>query len=107
MTDHPNRFPHYANTFSTGNVIQILITVAAVSGAFVTLDGQAERNKSDISRISAEQGTLESRIRILENQSVRSDERLSSVLTLLSRIDQRLERIETIQAEDRPKEANP
>ena len=58
------------------------------------VNGTAAANREDIGKVSRTQDAMEARLRTLENSQARSDERFSSILTYLSRIDNRLERIE-------------
>ncbi|MBR9766624.1 MAG: hypothetical protein GYB53_24695 [Rhodobacteraceae bacterium] len=101
-TFRPRR-PEFTSTISFGNVVQIVLIVLGGAGAFYALRTQTETNSVEIARsvvelkeARAEQTRLEARVRALESEQARADERFSSILGLLSRIDARLERIETV-----------
>ena len=77
-----------------GNVIQIGIFIAAMAGAWAIMDSRGQTNGEKIERNERNVASNETRIRALETQSTRADERLANIFALLSRIDNRLERIE-------------
>lgn len=100
-----NTRPRFTDQISLGNVIQIGVILAAAVAAFVTFKSETEQNarewreaateRSIIEREAAEErGKFDVRLRTLENQQARADERFSSILSYLARIDGRLERIE-------------
>ncbi len=84
----------YKRQISFGNLIQIGVTLVTVTLAYAAVNGAAAANREDIGKVSRTQDAMEARLRTLENSQARSDERFSSILTYLSRIDNRLERIE-------------
>lgn len=99
------RTPAFPWSISLGNVLQILITTAVVAGAFYTVDQRSQTNAREIEReaeqraelrdqVSRDIVALEGRVRSLEQSFARSDERLANILTLLGRIDNRLEKFE-------------
>ncbi|MBR9764412.1 MAG: hypothetical protein GYB53_13020 [Rhodobacteraceae bacterium] len=94
--------PEFTPTISFGNLVQIVLILLGGAGAFYAMRAQTETNASEIARSAvelkearAEQNRLEARVRALENEQARADERFSSILGLLARIDARLERIES------------
>ena len=96
-----SRTPTFTDTFSFGNAIQIFVILVAAAGGWFQLQAQANSTeKSTAALVEATRDAttarqaLEVRVRALETQVARSDERFSSILGYLSRIDTRLERIE-------------
>lgn len=79
---------------SIGNIVQIAVFLVAAGLGWATLSAQVNSNTVAINDARAVRADLETRMRSVENTSVRADERLSSIYALLSRIDSRLERIE-------------
>lgn len=86
--------PEFTPTISFGQVVQILVLVTGFAGSFFLMQARTEENarrldvqKDVITRVDA-------RVRTLEVSAARSDERFDNILSLLSRIDSRLERIE-------------
>lgn len=79
---------------SIGNIVQIGVFLVAAGLGWATLSAQVNSNTVAINDARAVRADLETRMRSVENTSVRADERLSSIYALLSRIDARLERIE-------------
>ena len=86
--------PRYANWISAGNILTILFGVITATGMYFTLNAQAATNARDILEIKQDLKEAESQIRDLETEQARSDERFSSILGLLEKIDTRLARIE-------------
>lgn len=86
--------PEFTKQISFGQVIQILVLVAGFWGGYVLLQKQSEDNAEAIQDARSERVALEIRIRSVENQQARADERFSNILGYLARIDSRLERIE-------------
>ena len=86
--------PEFTKQINFGQVIQILVLVAGFWGGYVLLQKQSEDNTAAIQEARSERVALELRIRSVENQQARADERFSNILSYLARIDSRLERIE-------------
>lgn len=86
--------PSFTSQISLGNIIQIGIIIAGLAAGYATFDARSEANNKAIVDIITDIDGFENRIRSLEQGAARSDERMSSILTLLGRIDSRLERIE-------------
>jgi hypothetical protein len=102
--EHPNR-PHFVNSLSTGNVLQILVMVVAIAGSFYTVSNKADQNTraieelksvrtAEANEIRRDIGDLEVRTRTLETSNARSETQLSNILNIVSQIDARMERIE-------------
>ena len=88
-------------TISIGNLLQIGAMVVAVVGGYFALEAKTSENAGRLQRLedahlkTVERGERrDRRIQGLETSQARDDERLSNILTLLARIDGRLERIE-------------
>lgn len=77
-----------------GALLQIAVMIATVAVAFTTLDAQADGNAEKIRTLEGLSAVQETRLRQLEQQKARDDERMTNILALLARIDSRLERIE-------------
>lgn len=79
---------------SLGNMIQIACFIASLAAGWAILQAQGKSNTERINRAELAVSGLESRTRLLENQAARADERFTNIISLLARIDGRLERIE-------------
>jgi hypothetical protein len=86
--------PQFSMTFNLGHVVQIVTLIVAMTVGWVQMDARTSSNASRLDTVEDVVSAAEPRIRELERAATRSDERLNSILTLLSRIDSRLERIE-------------
>ncbi|MGI3163065.1 hypothetical protein [Pseudooceanicola sp. 200-1SW] len=104
--------PEFTRTISIGNWLQLLVLVVGGTGAFVATQASTENNaieivrlredmaekvaaaQSDLAEAETRIASLEAETRSMGNQLARADERFSSILGLLARIDARLERIE-------------
>jgi hypothetical protein len=86
--------PTFQWQISLGHVIQIAMLVAAAGIGWATFDARITANEKSVVRAVDVQGQMEGRLRALETATARSDERLTSILNMLARIDARLERIE-------------
>lgn len=91
--------------FSVGNLVTIVVLIATTSGAWYSTQHQVVANKDATNALAASirsesearskaDSALEVRVRPLELQAARSDERFNSVLQVLGRIEARLERME-------------
>lgn len=86
--------PEFTPAISLGNLIQIAVLLVGLGGAWAILSTNLDYQASRIAANSAAIREIEVRVRTLEANYARSDERYASLLALLSRIDNRLERIE-------------
>lgn len=88
------RKPEWSPTISLGNIL--LMATVLVSAASVALfaNWQSTDNREAIQDARSERIAIEVRVRSLETQQARSDERFTNILGYLARIDGRLERIE-------------
>ena len=90
----PVRKPTFLNQISVGNLLQILVLLVGLTSAWFVMDTRSKINSGYISEIRTDVADLQTRMREVERSQARSDERFSNILTLLARIDKRLERIE-------------
>lgn len=97
--------PQIKYEWSIGNIIQIILICAGGLGMFFTLQADVSANTNNLARLETalsveiqerrtEREAVRTQVRTLEQSSIRSDERMQNILTLLARIDHRLERIE-------------
>lgn len=98
--------PGFQWQISLGNVIQIALLLLGVGISWATFDARITNNTDAIkaardaseaaikaARVETERITSdhEARLRVVETGLTRTDERLTSILSILSRIDARLE----------------
>jgi outer membrane murein-binding lipoprotein Lpp len=93
--------PKFLNQISLGTWITIIMIAVGGAGAFQAVRSDTESIKealsyvrSEIDATRQEGDAVASRVRVLENEQARADERFSNILAFLTRIDGRLERIE-------------
>ena len=86
--------PTLTSQISLGNLLQMGVTLAALAFGWAMLDARSATNAGAIEKLQAQDNEFESRLRGLETQVVRADERYVAILDMLARIDKRLERIE-------------
>jgi hypothetical protein len=86
--------PSFNTSISLGNILTLVPLLVAGAVAWAQVQGMAASNERSIAALRADVTRQESRLRATEMSSARTDERLSSILGLLTRIDARLERIE-------------
>lgn len=67
-----------------GLVFYMGTTIASLQSAVVVLNTSVVAQKADVT-------LLEARVRVLENQAGRFEEKLQSILTIVSRVDRKLE----------------
>lgn len=79
---------------SVGNLLTIFLGVMTAVGMFFLTEARSQGNFGDINELKADYSDLENRIRVVETEVARADERFGSILSLLSKIDLRLERFE-------------
>lgn len=88
----------FSNNISVGNVIQIIVMVAGLGLAWGTMDARSSTTEQSIRDARSMMDGLEVRLRTLETSSAaaeaKNEERFTAILTTLSRIDARLERME-------------
>lgn len=84
-----------------GNIWSMMATLATFIGMGATVvwlytstDAKTAENAKAITDARTERVSMEIRLRALETQQARADERFSNILSYLARIDSRLERIE-------------
>ncbi|MEM9522760.1 MAG: hypothetical protein AAF982_01995 [Pseudomonadota bacterium] len=94
MADLPPK-PIFTRTISFGNLVQIVLIVVGLAGSWAVM-------KSDISRIDAAAAdaktiriAIEARVRVLENQAARSDERYTNLLSNIQAIRDAIARLES------------
>lgn len=87
--------PEFTPTISFGNVIQILVFVVGISGSYFMMSAQAAENARAIDTIIAYNSALEARIRKVEQDQVRSEEKFANILVVLGRIEVQLDRMST------------
>lgn len=88
------RRPRFTTEISFGHMMQATILVGGFIATFVVVKEQAADNETALRAAEAERTSLEIRLRAVENDQARADERFSSIIAYLTRIDGRLERIE-------------
>ena len=86
--------PFFTSQITIGNIIQVVVLVVGLSAGWVSIKAQAEGTHDALGREVARGMEREVRIRELENNAARADERYNSIMGLLQSIDRRLERIE-------------
>ena len=89
--------PKLYNSISLGNLLTILAMAVAGLGGFFALDARSDENSRDIAEIEAVQSAADARIRGLENSNIRSEERYTALISILSRIEARLQRMEELE----------
>jgi outer membrane murein-binding lipoprotein Lpp len=101
MAEQTGARPRFSPQISLGNVIQIGLLVVGMAVGWTQLQSAVDGNTRAIDglgqvvearRLRAD--AMEARVRALENEAARADERFSNILTMLARIDSKLERIE-------------
>ena len=80
---------------SLGNIIVLAGMIVSMSIAWANLSSRTETLAEDFQNFRALSSSNEARIRTLEQQVARQDERHSAILSYLSRIEALIERIET------------
>jgi hypothetical protein len=97
--------PKYRPDVSLGSLLQIAVLLIGLGSGYAAIQGQVKANAAAIAESMAriaEQGDqmksqfngVELRVRMLENEQARADERFSSIIAGLARIETRLERID-------------
>lgn len=78
--------------FSLGNLINLAAMGIAVAVAWGSMSERSDLTHKGIKEMEAMQTASETRIRTLEMNQARADERLASILQIVSRIETRLEK---------------
>lgn len=93
--------PKFDMSINLGHVLQIVALISALMVGWVQIEKRTSTNQGDIKavndrveRLTSATANLPPRIRALENSAARYDERFTSILSLLARIDSRLEGME-------------
>ena len=86
--------PRFTWSWSIGNIIQIALLLVAGGISWATVDGRLTALEKAIVNGDRRGAEHEVRLRSVETNYARTDERLTSILALLGRIDAKLERIE-------------
>lgn len=92
---------------SLGAIIQIVVLIVGMAIGWAVMDTRSKSNadaiesvKTQIERLPSEiegkTGRLDERVRTLENNAARSDEKFANLISLLTRLDAKLERIENV-----------
>lgn len=76
---------------SLGNVLVICGMIVSMSMGWANLSSQNSKLTADIETTGAMARANEARVRALENQTARQDERLSSILASLAKIEKLME----------------
>jgi hypothetical protein len=87
--------PEMTQTISLGNVLTIGALLASIGGGWVVMQERSEANQLAIQQLESGQrarfAELELRVRALENQAARSDERFAAIMQTLARIERKIE----------------
>lgn len=75
-------------------VLQLGAIIVSLTIGYVTIDMKTSQTQKAADDLLAETKSLQGRVREVETQQIRLDERFTNIMTLLSRIDQRLEKSE-------------
>lgn len=86
--------PQFSMSINLGHVLQIMSLVVAMVVGWMQLEARTSANAEKIERIEKEAAQERPRLRALEREVARSDERFSSILAYLTRIEARLEKME-------------
>ena len=86
--------PAFTSSISLGNWITIIALVASAAVGWGVMKTDQASNRLTVTRIEAELADVKIRIRALENQDARTQERHDHLMSALASIDGRLERME-------------
>ena len=81
--------------FSIGNLVNLAVLIVGIGVAWGVMSSRSESSQSALLKLNGNMVSIEERVRTLELNQTRSDERLSNILQSLARIESRLERFET------------
>ena len=76
---------------SFGNVLVLGGIIVSMSMAWANLSSQSSKLAAEVASATALAQANEARVRALENQTARQDERLSSILASLAKIEKLME----------------
>jgi hypothetical protein len=80
--------------FSIGNLVNLAVLIVGIGVAWGVMSSRSESSQSALLKLNTNVYNIEERVRTLELNQTRSDERLSNILQSLARIESRLERFE-------------
>jgi hypothetical protein len=86
--------PSITPNISLGNLINIAVMIVTVSLAWANISNRAQANAISVIKTDDRVSGVELRVRTLENNQSRTDERLINIIEMLKRIDGRLEKME-------------
>ena len=86
--------PSITPNISLGNLLNILAMLIAVVVAWSNISNVAQANAKDLTKIDKRVTDFEMRVRTLENNATRVDERLLNIIGMLTKIDDKLEKME-------------
>ena len=86
--------PSITPNISLGNLLNIFAMIVAVAIAWANISNVAQANARDVAKNDLRINDVEVRVRTLENNQSRTDERLVNIIEMLNRIDGRLEKME-------------
>lgn len=75
--------------------IQLAVLIIGLTVSYVTLDLRSQHAAGEIDDLQAEHAKMRTEMRELQTSQIRLDERFTNIMTVLSRIDDRLERYES------------
>jgi len=85
------KLPKGENTITTGNLISAVCVVFIGSGIWFSLNRDVRDNTRDILELFVEQRSQDMRIRALELNAGRNEEKLLNIITILEQIQRELE----------------
>lgn len=85
--------PYYSNRISIGNILQIVVFIAAMGVAWGAMRSSTEALDKSISDEVGRGMQRDIQLRSLEAKAERADERYNSIMALLHRIDKSLDRL--------------
>ena len=86
--------PKITSSVSWGQIMQFAGLICGFAAMFAVVKETAQNNEEMIKSEAVARAALETRLRSVETEQARADERFGSILSYLARIDARLERIE-------------
>ncbi|APX88637.1 hypothetical protein BV394_01915 [Brevirhabdus pacifica] len=86
--------PEFSPAITLGNVIQIAVLLVSVGAYYASTANSLETITLQIEQARIDRRDMDIRMRLLETQAARTDERFASILTFMARSDARQERLE-------------
>lgn len=86
--------PQFSMSFNLGHLLQILSLVIAATIGWITMDHRTTTNAKRLDVVEARDAEQSVRLRNIETTQARADERFISIMSILGRIEGRLERME-------------